>query len=98
PMWLEGDRLVTDPFGADCGLEHNLDSCPSGGRTNPPPNEDGVRVEAAVAAFLYDLVDGDNEPDDPMNAAGPSEAFDGATYPASWLADVIGSCKVTMVG
>src|SRR5206468_1056515 len=96
-MWLEGDRLVTAPFGADCGLESNLDSCPSGGRTNPPPNGDGVRVEAAVAAFLYDLVDGDTELDDAMNAAGPPEAFDDATYPASWLADVIQYCKVTMV-
>jgi len=91
-MWLEGDRLVTSPFGGDYGVENNVDEI--GGRTNPPPNGDGGRVEAAVAAFLYDLVDGDAELDSPSNTAGSPESFDGAVFPASWIADVIQYCRL----
>lgn len=93
-MWVEGDRIVTLPFGGDYGLENNVDEF--GRATNPPANGDGVRVEAAVAAFLYDLVDGDTEPDSPSNTAGPAESFDAATASAGWLADVLQYCSLLL--
>lgn len=89
-MWVGGDRLGTAPYGGDYGLENNYDGIVP---TNPPAGGDGVRVEAAVAAFLYDLVDGDSEPDSPSNTAGPAEWFDTAEYPASWILDVIQYCR-----
>ena len=92
-MWVGGDRLVTAPYGGDYGIENNVDGYPSGTRTNPPPSGDGVRVEAAVAAFLYDLVDGNSEPDSPSNTAGSAEWFDTAVYPASWILDVMQFCR-----
>jgi hypothetical protein len=91
-MWLSGDRLTTQPYGGDHGLENNVDG--GGNVTNPPVGGDGVRVEAAVAAFLYDLVDGVNEPDAANNSPGGEESFDTATFPASWLADVLVHCRL----
>ena len=95
-MWLAGDRLTTQPFSGDNGLENNFDEL--GRPTNPPPpglpQADGMRVEAAVAAFLYDMVDGDNEPDSPSNTAGPPESFDPLTVPGTWIADMIHYCRL----
>ena len=72
-MWISGDKLTTFPFAGDHGLENNTYQ---GLPTNPPPGGDGVRVESAVAAFLYDIVDGPNEPDGTANEAGGEEWWD----------------------
>lgn len=53
---------------------------------------DGSRIEGAVAAFFYDLVDGVSEPDGPGNTADGEESFDGATYPGLYVADVLRTC------
>ncbi len=90
-MWVGGSRLTTNPYGGDYGLEHNTTI---GQSTNPPADGDGVRVEAAVAAFLYDLVDGANEPDSFANTADGDESFDAAAYAGTWISDVIQYCTV----
>jgi hypothetical protein len=93
-MWLVGDKVNTAPYGGDYGVENNVSGYPYGSPTNPPAGGDGVRVEAAVAAFLYDLVDGPDEPDGLGNTVGGEESWDGATYPAGWVADMIRYCNV----
>ena len=92
-MWVAGDRLSTAPYGGDYGIENNLDGYPYGSPTNPPYAGDGVRVEAALGAFLYDMVDGPNEPDSPTNTAGGEESWDVVSYSGSWIADVMQYCK-----
>jgi len=87
-----GTVIVTSPYGGDHGLENNLDA--SGQATNPPAAGDGVRVEAAVAAFLYDMVDGESEPDGPTNQPGPSEQFDSLSASAGWLLDIMKYCRL----
>jgi hypothetical protein len=90
-MWIAGDRLGTAPYSGDWGLENNS---AFGAPTNNPFEFDGLRVEASVAAFLYDLVDGEYEPDGPNGFPGNAEAWDNVTYPASWLANVMHYCRV----
>jgi hypothetical protein len=56
---------------------------------------DGSRIEGPIAGFFYDLVDGADEPDGTTNAADGEEAFDGATYPGSYVADLLRTCQLT---
>jgi hypothetical protein len=91
-FWTIGSITYQSPYGGDYGLENNH----AGGPT--PTNQvgaDGVRMEAAVASFLYDLVDGSNELDTHLNTAGPSETHDDLTVPASWVLDVIQQCRLS---
>jgi hypothetical protein len=84
-MWVAGDKIVNQPFGGDPDLESN-------------PNRtvgDGVRIESTIASFLYDLVDGANEPDSPSNTANGDEAFDSVAYSANWIAKAIRYCSLT---
>jgi hypothetical protein len=74
-MVAVGQAIDHSPYGGDYGLEINVDYYPAGFPTNPPPapNNDGVMVEGAVAAFLYDLIDTGTELDGPNNEVGASE-------------------------
>ncbi len=83
-MWILGSALTTVPYGADYGLENNLYG------STPTNSFDGVRVESAVAAFLYDLVDGTDELDSSTNTADGDD--DDLQVPASWLANVMDYC------
>lgn len=94
-MWTANTKYASTPYGGDYGLEENVDGYPLGSATNPPQGGDGLRVEAAVAAFLYDLADGNGELDDPTNQQGASESFDNVSVPASWIASVIQHCRLS---
>jgi len=74
-MVAVGSTVDHSPYGGDWGLELNLNNYPAGFPTNPPPppDNDGVRVEAAVAAFLYDVIDNGTELDGPNNETGTAE-------------------------
>jgi hypothetical protein len=89
-FWVIGNVTVQSPYGGDYGLENNSDGTTS---TNPT-TVDGVRVEAAVAAFLYDLIDGSSELDASNNGTGASEGHDDLSVPASWLLDVMKHCRL----
>jgi hypothetical protein len=91
-MWVAGDSIVTSPSGGDHGLENNLDG--DGNPTNPPasPNDDGARVEASVAAFLYDLVDDANDANSDTNGTNGDD--DGVSYPGVWLLQMMESCRL----
>jgi hypothetical protein len=95
-FWTSGGRFGVSPYGADFGLENNRYLYP-GTPTNPPTSGDGMRVEAAVAAFLYDLVDDGSEPDSPSNTTGGSEAWDNLSVTPAWLLDVMRFCKLSGV-
>ena len=88
--WIAGEIVDTQPHGGDYGLENNLDAA-----AQPTNVFDGVRVEGAIAAFLYDLVDGAGEPDGIGNTVGASESVDDVSFPASWLANVMDYCRVS---
>lgn len=86
-LWVLGGVFQGSPFGGDDGLEANLYL------GNPANNLDGRRVEATVAAFLYDLADGAGELDSPSNTADGDD--DAIQIPASWIADVIEFCQLS---
>lgn len=89
-----GPTIDNAPYGGDYGLENNLGFYPGGGPTNPPPGGDGVRVESAVAAFLYDVIDGATELDGVNNGVGMDETFDNLTGLASGVLARIRYCKL----
>ena len=92
-MYIIGGTVSVSPYAGDYGLENNIYPYPFT-PTNPPSGGDGVRVEAAVAAFLYDLVDSGAELDSPANTIGPAESFDQLSVPGPWLLDVIQHCRL----
>jgi len=74
---------LTNTFASDYNIEHNV-FYSSG---------DGSIVEGAVAAFLYDLVDG---PGDPDGAANESDGDDDAVqYPGTYVATLMRTCNIT---
>lgn len=93
-MTIIGQTITTSPYGGDYGLENNRDAYPSGAATNPPIGGDGVRVESAVAAFLYDLIDNGAEADSPTNTAGPAESHDSISVAPGWILDVMQFCRL----
>lgn len=95
-MFTLGSRLVVSPHGGDYGLENNLDEF--GAPTNPPTGEDGMRVESAVAAFLYDMADNGSEPDASNNGTGSAESFDTQATSAGWILDIIQFCRLGLAG
>ena len=58
---------------------------------------DGSRIEGPVASFFYDLVDGANEPDGPNNTPDGDESFDTATFPGSYVSDLLSTCGFPFV-
>jgi len=86
-IWVAGQQLTTGwsgGYATDNALEQNP------WRTTG----DGSRIEGPAAAFMYDLVDGASEPDGPSNTADGDEFFDTATYPGSYVLNIIGSCTL----
>jgi hypothetical protein len=84
-VWIAGDSLTTESVLSDYAIETN--SYRSLG--------DGSRIEGAVAAFFYDLVDGTIERDNASNTGKLSEStWDQVTYPASYLAQVMQTCQL----
>ncbi len=57
---------------------------------------DGSIIEGSVAAFLYDLVDGPNDPDGPTNQ--PDGDDDAVQYPGSYLGTLMRTCLITQFG
>ena len=90
-MTTIGAIVSTSPFGGDHGLENNVYL---GSPTNPPSGGDGVRVEAAVAAFLYDLIDTGSELDGLTNGVGTNETHDSLSVSPGWVLDVIEHCTL----
>jgi hypothetical protein len=83
--WLLESVLTDHPYG-DYALE--VQTHYSG--------KDCAQVEGAVAGFLYDLVDGTSSPNGRANETGDEDWWgDGATYPASFIANVMRSCTLT---
>lgn len=83
--FVRGDLLIAGS-GSDYRFEHNYYYPGTTGLT------DGSRIEGAVAAFFYDLVDDSNSPDGPTNSSDGDD--DATSYPASYLAQIIKTCQV----
>lgn len=92
-MYIVGSTVFISPYAGDYGLENNVYPYPAT-PTNPPLGGDGMRVEAAVASFLYDLIDTGGELDGPTNGVGPAESFDSLSVPGPWLLDVMQHCRL----
>lgn len=90
-IWVAGERLTTSwspAFASDNALE-----------SNPWRSlGDGSRIEGAVAAFLYDLVDAPGSPDSPSNSSDGDESFDGVSFSGSYVADLIKTCSLSNPG
>jgi hypothetical protein len=91
-----GSTIDFTPYGGDYGLENNTDGAVGGFPSNPPPspNDDALRVEASVASFLYDLVDGNSELDGVNNEVGPSEDHDNLTAAPSTVLARLRYCRL----
>ena len=74
---------LTGSYASDYAIEHNV-FYSSG---------DGSIVEGAVSAFLYDLVDGPNDPDAFDNTTDGDD--DAVQYPGSYVANLMRTCWVT---
>ncbi len=82
--WLAGDVLTNTTY-TDHRFETQTDYV----------GKDGAIVEASVAGFFYDLVDGPNEPDGADNRPLENESWDTAIYPASFIANTMRACVLT---
>jgi hypothetical protein len=85
-VWVAGPELISGWL-SDYGIEINPWTAYG----------DGSRIEGPAAAFMYDLVDGASEPDSPSNTSNGDEWFDTASYPGSFIVDIIRSCSLVAV-
>ncbi|HEU4700021.1 MAG TPA: hypothetical protein VFS40_12635 [Gemmatimonadales bacterium] len=96
--YVQGD-ILTYGFGSDYDMEDNRDypGYYYNGYTTLGVATDGSLIEGAVAAFLYDLVDGPSSPNSATN--GPRGVDDdGVTLPGSYIATILSTCQTRSSG
>lgn len=84
--WIAGDSLVNSSV-ADFYFEAGAFS---------GSGQNGSVIEGAVAAFLYDLVDGNTDKNSFSNTAGTTD--DSVVYAGGFVADIISSCQTSQFG
>jgi hypothetical protein len=84
--WIGGDSLSTSQW-ADYFFEQAAYN---------PPGANGMIIEGAVAAFLYDLVDGAADRNSALNTSGLLD--DSILYPGVFVGDIVATCQTSQFG
>lgn len=82
--WVAGDSIAGGSFNDEDGETNNWRSQGNGGK-----------IEAAVAAFFYDLVDGTSDRNKSGNTTGADD--DSFTWSGSYIGNIMGSCSLNYI-